>query len=84
MPVFDVRCSNQSCAKVEEVSKAFEADHRCQHCGCSTKTLMPRMNTVWKDNSNPFDMVDENMSLPDTKKIKSFGNDRRKGGKDMT
>jgi len=42
---------------------------------------MPRMNTVWKDNSDPFDMVDKGMSLPDAKKIKSFANDRRKGGR---
>jgi len=81
MPVFDVRC--EKCDEVTEVSKAFDALVPCPVCAHPvTKTLMPQMCGVsWRDNSNPFDDVDKGMSLPDPKKIKSFANDRRKGGK---
>jgi hypothetical protein len=83
MPVFDVRCNNPSCGLVEEVSKAYEAEHPCSKCQSTTKTLMPYLRTGYKD-QDPFAQVDGSMSLPDPKPIRSFASDKRKGGKDTT
>lgn len=82
MPVFDVRC--EKCDVVVEVSKAYDEEHLCTVCSTPTKTLMPRMKgPSWRVEQDPFDAVDKGMQLPDGKKIKSFANDRRKGGKDV-
>jgi hypothetical protein len=47
-----------------------------------SKTLMPRMKH--HKTKDPFDLVGMGQKVPDARKIKSFANDRRKGGKDTT
>lgn len=82
MPRFDIRC--QRCNHEWAASKAFDAEIACPECGSiATTTLMPRVQGIDKA-KDPFDLVHGGMSLPGSKKIKSYGNDRRKGGKDST
>lgn len=78
MPVFDIRC--EKCDEVVEVSKAFHDSVPCPTCGHPhTKTLMPRVTGLPRE-TDPFHQKVGNTDKP----IKSFGNDRRKGGKDTT
>jgi len=48
-----------------------------------TKTLMPRVQGIDRA-KDPFDLVGMGQKVASPKKIKSFGNDKRKGGKDTT
>ena len=78
-PLFDTRCDD--CEVVVEVSKAFKDEYICLSCGGNTKTLLT--SSRYQRVRDPMDQVHKGMSLPDSSshKIKSFGNDRRTGGK---
>lgn len=81
MPLFDVQC--MECDHRWEVSKAYEDTVDCPECkGKITTTLLgaTRVNL----NRLPMDNIHKSMTLPGSKKIKSFANDKRKGGKDTT
>jgi hypothetical protein len=64
------------------VSKKWEESVACPECGQATTTLMPQMKH--HKAKDPFDMINGHAGIPDSKKIKSYANDRRKGGKDTT
>ncbi len=84
MPVFDVRCLDPQCGEVTEVFKAFRDAYPCPVCKHPhTKTLMPLMRDQHKA-KDPFDLVGPGARIPDSRPIKSFANDKRKGGKDTT
>ena len=76
MPTFDQRC--QECNHEWVVYKAFEAPATCPECNSTTtKTLMPRVQGL------PLESDPTRVGNTD-KTIKSFGNDRRRGGKDTS
>ena len=77
MPKFDVRCTE--CSYEAEITKAFKDTHACPDCGATTKTLMPGVKGIHGFGKQPYDYL--NGPVPDPKKIKSFANDRRKGGR---
>lgn len=80
MALFDVRCNE--CGEVWEAAKKYDNPIECPLCSSwNTKTLMPLMKPSFKA-KDPYDMIGDNTGA--TKKIKSFANDRRKGGKDTT
>lgn len=78
MPVFDIRCLG--CNQVTEVWKRFDEPYTCPVCGCGeTKTLPPAVKGLPVE-TDPFEQ-----RIGDTNKpIKSFANDKRRGGKDTT
>ncbi len=80
MPLFDVRCDN--CQHVWEESKLYSAPaSECPVCGSHfSTTLMPRIKHFKA--KDPYDLLHGH--IPATKQVKSFANDRRKGGKDTT
>jgi DNA-directed RNA polymerase subunit RPC12/RpoP len=81
MPKFDVRCNQ--CNHEWEAFKAYDAVVECPECSSmDSKTLMPRMKH--HKAKDPFDLVGMGQKVPDAKPIKSYANDRRKGGKDTT
>lgn len=79
MPIFDIKCLK--CNQVTEVFKRYEADYPCPECKGETVTLPPAVKGIGRA-KKPYDYL--NGPIPDSKKIKSFANDRRKGGKDTT
>ena len=82
MPRFDLRCL--VCQHTWVASKAFDAVDQCPECqSMDTKTLMPRVQGIDRA-KDPFDLVGMGQKVASPKKIKSFGNDKRKGGKDTT
>ena len=81
MPLFDVRCMD--CQHEWEVSKAYDEAAICPECRSTiTRTLLGA--TKVNLNRLPMDDIHKSMSLPGAKKIRSFANDKRKGGKDTT
>lgn len=80
MPIFDVKC--EQCGEVEEVLKAYAAKYKCKKCGGDTKHLVSAPKAFLGFDYRPYDALDRR--IPDTKPIKSFANDKRKGGKDTT
>lgn len=84
MPRFDVRCLEEGCGHTWAQSKPFDEWVQCPRCySGNTKTLMPRVQGIDRA-KDPFDLVRKDMSLPSSKKIKSYANDRRKAGRDST
>lgn len=78
MPLFDVKCDN--CGKQWEQMKKWEDLAQCPECGSiNTTTLMPLMKH--KRAKTPDEMMGR---IPDSKPVKSFANDRRRGGKDTS
>lgn len=77
MPKFDVRCNE--CNHRAEVSKAYHDPLECSECGGETTTLMPGVKGIHGFGKQPYDYLDG--PVPEPKKIKSFANDRRKGGR---
>lgn len=75
MPVFDVRCDK--CGTIWEERKSFSGPTKeCAVCGSNfATTLMPFIKGYKA--KDPYDTIPSISS----KKIKSFANDRRKGGK---
>ena len=76
MPVFDCKCDK--CGYIWEEVKSFSTPACCcPECGSAdTKTLM----TLMKHHraKDPYDYLNH---TPDARPIKSFANDKRKGGK---
>jgi len=84
MPRFDVRCLEEGCGHLWVASKAFDEWVQCPRCySGNTKTLMPRVQGLDRA-KDPFDLIGMGQKIPASKKVKSFANDRRKGGKDTT
>lgn len=78
--VFDAVC--ESCGlRWEEEGPYTDPACPCPECGSGfTKKILSKVNTpLTKD---PYDYLDGR--IPDSKPIKSFAHDRRKGGKDTT
>ena len=78
-PKFDVHCPK--CDITWEVEKEFLHPLYCK-CGALTKTLLTGFK--YQRVKDPFDLVNKSMSLPSSKKVVSYGNDKRKGGKDIS
>ena len=78
-PLFDIKCQNPECNHRAEVYKTFDAPEECSLCGHDTVTLMPTVKGVHGFGKQPYDYLDG--PVPDSKPIKSFSRDRRKGGK---
>jgi putative FmdB family regulatory protein len=79
--MFDMKC--EACDHIWEASKAYDDQLECPKCQSKeTKTLLTgfRFQRV----KDPFDLVHKGMHLPPTQTIKSYGNDKRRGGKDTT
>lgn len=82
MPKFDVRCNQ--CDHEWEAFKAYAEEAECPKChSMDSKTLMP-MTQSHRKAKDPFDLIGMGQKIPDARKVKSFANDRRKGGKDTT
>ena len=80
-PLFDVQCLD--CQHIWEVRKDYGYCSICPECGSTiTKTLLTGFK--YQRVKDPMDLVHKGMSLPSAKKVKSYGNDKRKGGKDTT
>lgn len=75
MPKFDVKC--KKCKHQAEVFKAYHDPAECPECGGELLTLMPGAGVLVR--KQPYDYLDG--PVPDSKKIKSFAHDRRKGGR---
>ncbi len=82
MPKFDIRCLNLKCEHQAEVFKAYAAKAECSQCGGECITLMPNVLGIHGFGKQPYDYLDG--PVPDSKPIKSFAHDRRKGGKDRS
>lgn len=81
MPMFDMRCD--VCQHKWEASKAYQEQVDCPVCqAVETKTLLG--GTSFTRVKDPMDRISKSMSLPSAKKIRSYGNDKRRGGKDTT
>jgi putative FmdB family regulatory protein len=82
-PLFDVRC--ERCEHTFEERKEFNDESGpCPRCGSeSTHTLLSG-GLAHRPAKDPYDLIGPGASIPSSKKIKSFGNDRRSGGKDIT
>jgi hypothetical protein len=81
MPIYDERCTDDSCGHEQEVRRSYDADSPCERCGGSTRVFwksVPHTSSA----CDPYDYLDGH--IPASRPIKSFANDRRKGGKDTT
>lgn len=76
LPKFDIRC--KICEATTEVRKKFNDPYPCPRCGGDTRTLLTTFQKGIKA-KDPYDYLDNRP--PDPKKVKSFANDRRRGGK---
>lgn len=78
MPTFDCKC--EKCENIWEVVKKYhDPAQDCPKCGSSfTRTILSRLITP--TTSDPYDALDKFRDYS-TKPIKSFANDKRKGGK---
>lgn len=77
-PLFDIRC--RICDHTTEVRKRFVESYPCPKCGGETKTLLTAFKRIEKA-KDPYDLISTG-SPPSPRPIKSFANDKRKGGKD--
>lgn len=82
MPIYENQCVK--CGHKWEVLQPFAAEPpACPECKAEgTKRLISAPKGVHGGEYNPYDALDR--VVPDPKPIKSFANDRRKGGKDTT
>lgn len=81
MPFFDYQCEN--CGhKWEWLGSYNERPAQCPNCNAYKIVRLPSINTkpVYKE-GNVYDQLEK--GLPGVS-IKSFANDKRKGGKDTT
>ena len=83
MSVYDARCK-QCDATYEYRGPSYQAPGSCPECGSDdTKIIwLPGSFPNTDRAGDPYDMLDGH--IPDPKPIKSFANDKRKGGKDTT
>lgn len=81
MPIYDQVC--QQCDHEWEVLRRYDEVVPCPKCG--TTQVKTKISTPHVASScDPFDYVGPGARIPDSKPIKSFANDKRKGGKDTT
>lgn len=83
MPLYDARCND--CGETYEWSgPSYLAPGKCTHCGSDDTRIvwLPGGTPSIDRAKDPYDLLDGR--IPDSKPIKSFANDRRKGGKDTT
>lgn len=79
MPIYDVECND--CSNVFEVLQKYgEQAPRCGTCFSTDTQIRISCPNIAREH-DPYDALDKGMP---GKSIKSFGNDRRKGGKDTT
>lgn len=80
-PLHDWRCGR--CDSTFEERGGQDYHPQCPRCGSGDTTLVflasPRIKGPDKD---PYDALDR--VIPDSRPIKSFANDKRRGGKDTT
>jgi len=83
MPVYDAKCNK--CEHVYEYrGPSHQAPGTCTACGSDDTRIVwlsgsfPNTDTA----KDPYDYL--HGRIPDSKPIKSFANDRRRGGKDTT
>ncbi len=79
-PLFDIRC--RRCDHTTEVRKQFKDEYPCPRCSGPTITLLTGFKRI-NGAKDPYDLISTG-SPPSPKKVKSFANDRRRGGKDTT
>ena len=80
-PLHDWRCGR--CDNTFEERGRAEDNPPCPSCGSvNTRMVFIRSAMVKAADYDPYDALDR--VIPDSKPIKSFANDRRKGGKDTT
>lgn len=81
MPKYDGRC-NDCGTDYEWEGPSYQAPGVCTECGSDNTRIVwlkaPHSTRV----KSPYDLLDGH--IPDSRPIKSFANDRRKGGKDTT
>jgi putative FmdB family regulatory protein len=82
MPLYDVRCND--CGHEWEVRKGFSDPlPSCPECGAERAKVFWKSLKVLDKAKDPYDLISSGNYEP-TRKVKSFANDRRKGGKDTT
>lgn len=82
MPVYDARC-NECGYEYEYRGPSYLAPGSCDTCGSDDCKIVWLGQTPSIDRAkDPYDYLDGR--IPESKPIKSFANDRRKGGKDTT
>lgn len=81
-PLFDVKCD--TCGHIFEERKQYKDPASCcPECGSAyTRTLLTGFKS-FRD-KDPYDMLNDTKLQRTGKKIRSFANDRRRGGKDTT
>lgn len=80
-PLHDWRC--RRCDNTFEARGRVGDAPTCLRCGCESVSLVfLRSAGVHGLHKDPYDALDR--VIPDSKPIKSFANDKRKGGKDTT
>ena len=81
MPTYDARC--RDCDHLFEEQREWQGSASdCPSCGSTnTRTVWTRVPIIDKA-KDPYDLL--HGTMPDSKPIKSFANDKRKGGKDTT
>jgi putative FmdB family regulatory protein len=78
MPLYDARCN--SCGKeYSEIRKSSEPVTTCPLCGADGRTIWKTVPILDKA-KDPYDLISSG-TVPDSKPIKSFAKDHRKGGK---
>lgn len=80
MPIYDIKCLK--CDEVAEILQRYAEEPVCPSCGGEAVRLPCAPKGIHGLEYRPYDALDR--VIPDSKKIKSFANDRRKGGKDTT
>lgn len=79
MATYDARCD--SCGfKYEEIRKPNDPVSTCPMCNSSGHTIWTTVPILDKA-KDPYDLISSG-TIPDSKPIKSFAKDHRKGGKD--
>ncbi|MBT8450109.1 MAG: hypothetical protein KJO69_10490 [Gammaproteobacteria bacterium] len=80
LKVFDVRCDR--CGNTFEEHKEFkDPEPDCPRCGSSfTRTILSGFQTKIRA-KDPYEYIDGYVPDPKQKSVKSFANDRRRGGK---
>ena len=82
MPVYDARC-NECQHTYEYRGPSYQAPGLCENCGSDDTRIVWLGGFPSVDKAkDPYDYLDG--PIPDSKPIKSFANDKRKGGKDTT
>ena len=79
MPLYDCRC-NKCRNEFEYMGPSHTAPGPCIKCNSDDTRIIWKTVPILDKAKDPYDYLDG--PIPDSKPIKSFANDRRKGGKD--